>query len=72
MRVELRRAGLAVPPEFAPRDSRARHFHDRVVVARTLDDGLVLHVRWDVSAGIDNLMSISKECSVFVETLNSK
>ena len=42
-----------------------RHFHDRVVYFDVDETG----ERWrvDISAGIDNLMSRSKECSIFIE-----
>lgn len=64
---ELRSAGITVTPELHHRSGRDRHFHDRVVTIRTVDDGARINVRWDVTAGIDNLMSHSKECSVFIE-----
>ncbi len=67
LRADLRSAGVDVPPEFDYRSGRDRHFHDRVVTIRTVDDGVGMNVRWDVTAGIDNLMSRSKECSVFIE-----
>lgn len=64
---ELRSAGVQIKPEFSFRSGQDRHFHDRVVTARTLDEGVEIKLRWDVTAGIDNLMSRSKECSVFIE-----
>ena len=67
MRSEFRRARLAIEPRFAPRSKHDGHFHDRVVLVRTLDEEDYLQVRWDITAGIDNLMSVSKECSVFLE-----
>ena len=67
MRSEFRRARLAIEPRFAPRSKHDGHFHDRVVLVRTLDEENYLQVRWDITAGIDNLMSVSKECSVFLE-----
>lgn len=67
MRSEFRRAQVAIDPIFAPRSRRDGHFHDRVVVAQTLDEGAQLDVRWDITSGIDNLMSVPKECSVFME-----
>jgi len=51
---------------------RALHFHDHVITARSVDDGPALKVRWDITAGIDNLMSISKECSVFIEITDGR
>jgi len=70
MGMEMARAGLTATPRFEPRSGRALHFHDRVITAHSVDDGPALKVRWDITAGIDNLMSVSKECSVFVEILN--
>ena len=67
LRAELRSAGVGVAPEFSFRSGRDRHFHDRVVTARSVDEGTTINLRWDVTAGIDNLMSPSKECSVFIE-----
>jgi ATP-dependent helicase YprA (DUF1998 family) len=67
MREEILSAGISVKPEITPRTARGRHFHDRIVTARTIDDGSPLRARWDVTAGIDNLMSYTKECSVFLE-----
>ena len=69
LRVELQSAGIHAVPEFEYRSGRDRHFHDRVVTARTLDEGPKVKLRWDVTAGIDNLMSHSKECSVFIEEI---
>jgi len=67
LRAELRSAGITVTPELHHRSGRNRHFHDRVVTIKTVDDGTRVNLRWDVTAGIDNLMSRSKECSVFIE-----
>jgi len=67
LRAELRSAGITVTPELHHRSARNRHFHDRVVTIYTVDDGPRVNLRWDVTAGIDNLMSHSKECSVFIE-----
>ena len=72
MGMEMARAGLTATPRFEPRSGRALHFHDRVITARSVDDGPALKVRWDITAGIDNLMSVSKECSVFVEIVNGR
>ena len=69
---ELRSVQLAIEPTFVPRSKHDRHFHDRVVMAQTLDEKAYLQVRWDVTAGIDNLMSVSKECSVFLEISEGK
>ena len=42
MRSEFKRAQVAIDPIFAPRSRRDGHFHDRIVVAQTLDDGVHL------------------------------
>lgn len=52
-------------PEPSDR-SRRRHFHDRFVEATTVDAKAPLKVRFDITAGIDNLMALQKECSVFL------
>ncbi|WP_449221262.1 DEAD/DEAH box helicase [Tistrella mobilis] len=67
LEAELRSAGIAAVPILTHRSARTGHFHDRVVTIRTVDDGPVVRLRWDVTAGIDNLMSPTKECSVFIE-----
>lgn len=63
----LRSAGVEVTPEFSFRSGRDRHFHDRVVTIHTVDEDARINLRWDVTSGIDNLMSPSKECSVFID-----
>ena len=72
MRSELRRAQMGIDPIFVPRTRRDGHFHDRLVVAKTLDEGASLGVRWDITSGIDNLMAVPKECSVFLEIFENK
>ena len=67
LKIALRSGGISAELEFWPRTDRRRDFHDRVVSAKTVDEGEELKMRWDISAGINNLMSISKECNVFVE-----
>lgn len=67
LRAELRSVGITVTPDLRHRSGRDRHFHDRVVTIQTVDDGERINLRWDVTAGIDNLMSHTKECSVFIE-----
>ena len=57
--------------KLSPYDGRTSHFHDRVVTMRTVDSGAERHARWDVTAGIDNLMSRSKDCSLILERLDS-
>ncbi len=71
MRSEFQRAGVAIDPICAPKSRRDGYFHDRVVLAQTLDEGIRLDVRWDITSGIDNLMSVPKECSVFLEVSES-
>ena len=70
MRAEIESAALMFATKFDPRFKGDGHFHDRVVRAKTLDEGEQLSVRWDITAGIDNLMSRPKECSVFLEVSN--
>jgi hypothetical protein len=67
VRAELRSSGVSFTPELHHRSGRDLHFHDRIVTIQTVDDGARVNLRWDVTAGIDNLMSHSKECSVFTE-----
>jgi len=47
------------------RRQEVRHFHDRVIYFDVDETGESWRV--DVSSGIDNLMSRSKECSIFIE-----
>jgi hypothetical protein len=55
-----------------PRTSRLSHFHDRVVTATVITNGVPATVfRWDITSGIDNLMEREKQCSVFLTTKNS-
>ena len=64
---QLCRKGLftELRPEPADR-GRRRHFHDRFVEASTVDALAQLKARFDITAGIDNLMALQKECSVFL------
>ena len=59
-------SGLCDELRLDPDDGRRRHFHDRFVVASTVDDMAFRSVRYDITSGIDNLVSYQKECSVFV------
>jgi hypothetical protein len=52
-------------PEPSDRNRR-RHFHDRFVEATTVDELAPLNARFDITAGIDNLMALQKECAVFL------
>ncbi|MFG6083663.1 DEAD/DEAH box helicase [Paracoccus litorisediminis] len=45
---------------------RRQHFHDRFAEATTADGLSPCKIRYDITAGIDNLMAHQKECSVFV------
>ena len=59
--------GLYGQLRLDPSDWRRRqHFHDRFVEANTVDGLSPCKVRYDITAGIDNLMAYQKECSVFV------
>ena len=44
------------------------HFHDRRILLTRLGEQEMIQI--DVTAGIDNLMSVNKECAVFVELPN--
>ena len=55
---------------FEKRNSRNKHFHDRKILIQTDDDGNKIIARYDVTAGVDNLMNRNKECSVFQEILS--
>ncbi len=68
----LKKIGLAGSVvHLKPRTSRQGHFHDRVVTATIDSDAGIrtLH-RWDVTSGIDNLMELNRQCSVFATTSN--
>ena len=52
---------------FRPWDGNG-HFHDRRILLRRSGQQEMIQI--DVTAGIDNLMSINKECAVFVEFPN--
>ncbi|MDC3309519.1 DEAD/DEAH box helicase [bacterium] len=64
---QIARKGISVSPKLEGRSNGMRHFHDRVIKMTTLDDKQPLRARWDVTSGIDNLMSRQKECAVFLE-----
>ena len=50
--------------DFQPWDKRS-HFHDRrVVLSQDHESGNVII---DITSGVDNLMTVNRECSVFVE-----
>jgi len=67
VRPALRSADITVMPEIHHRSGRDRHFRDRIVTIQTVDSGARVNCRWNITAGIDNLMSHSKECSVFIK-----
>lgn len=63
----LKDKGLYEGLRLEPVDkNRRRHFHDRFIIAGTIDDLAPCKIRYDITAGIDNLVSYQKECSVFV------
>lgn len=64
---QLSLSNVRATPTFESRDKRSGHFHDRVVLMETQDDGEDISGRWDITSGIDNLMSLHKECKVFME-----
>ena len=61
----LKGKGVCEELRLEPADSRRRHFHDRYLVADTIDDLARCKVRYDITSGIDNLVAYQKECSVF-------
>lgn len=64
---QLGRKGLFAQLRPEPSDrNRRRHFHDRYVEATTVDALAPLKARFDITAGIDNLMALQKECAVFL------
>lgn len=64
---QLGRKGLFAQLRPEPSDrNRRRHFHDRFVEAATVDALAPLKVRFDITAGIDNLMALQKECAIFL------
>jgi hypothetical protein len=64
---QLGRKGLFAQLRPEPSDrNRRRHFHDRFVEAATVDALAPLKARFDITAGIDNLMALQKECTVFL------
>lgn len=64
---QLGRKGLFAQLRPEPSDrNRRRHFHDRFVEATTVDALAPLKVRFDITAGIDNLMALQKECAIFL------
>ena len=64
---QLALANVKATPYFESRDKRTGHFHDRAVLMETIDEGEYISGRWDITSGIDNLMSFHKECKVFLE-----
>lgn len=70
LRRQISSAGIRADLRLEDRSSRDHgHFHDRVLHLKTIDDLPPLRLRIDVTSGIDNLMSVQKECSLFVEIL---
>lgn len=67
LKKQLALANVKATPIFKSRDKRTGHFHDRVVLMKTIDEGEIISGRWDITSGIDNLMSFHKECKVFLE-----
>lgn len=67
LRRSAKDAGVKVPVEFDERNDRRLHFHDRVAFLTTTDEHPPMKARYDVTAGIDNLMNRQKECKVFLE-----
>ena len=63
----LIRSGVKVGKlNIKSRPSKLGHFHDRILRAHHVgDNNTKLTFRWDITAGIDNLMHPQKQCSVF-------
>ena len=53
--------------DFQPWD-RQKHFHDRRVVLSQAQESSKVII--DITSGVDNLMTVNRECSVFVEHQN--
>lgn len=66
---EAKRLGVKITagdPEFRPKQvSGLQDFHDRRVIVIYKEDGKERRLRWDISAGIDNLLNPAKECVVY-------
>ncbi len=67
MQSEFRNSQIAIDPIFSPWSDNEGTFHDRVVVARTIDEDADICLRLDITTGIENLMSVPTECSVIRE-----
>lgn len=63
----LKKAGVSIQKmTIKSRPTKLGHFHDRVLRALHINgESSKLIVRWDITSGIDNLMNIHKQCSVF-------
>ena len=67
LRQKISSAGVQSFLKLGERTKRSGHFHDRFVTMETVDADKRIRARWDITSGIDNLMSVQKECSVFLE-----
>ena len=63
----LKKAGVSTQKlTIKSRSTKLRHFHDRIIRAHGISgENSRLLARWDITSGIDNLMNIQKQCSVF-------
>ena len=63
----LKKAGIPIQKlTIKSRSTKLGHFHDRIMRALDVNgEKPILLTRWDITSGIDNLMNIQKQCSVF-------
>ena len=68
-KAEAKRLGAKITtgdPEFRPKEVRGlQDFHDRRVIVIYKEVGQERRLRWDISAGIDNLVNPAKEWFVY-------
>ena len=69
---EMKRQGLALQcVGYAPRrKGEGGHFHDRWIQAKFKRNGSEQIYRWDLTSGVDNLMDLRKEATVFVTRIH--
>ena len=53
---------------LSPRKRHEGHFHDRMIEAKTSEG---IGYRWDITSGIDNMMELPFECTVYRERLST-
>ena len=69
---ELKQRGLSfLAIRHRPRrKGEGGHFHDRWITAKFKRNGSQQAYRWDLSSGVDNLMDMRKEATVFVTRIS--